>query len=416
MWIALRQFVVEAERACDDAVLGASDATDYADQLVALAARLSSGVRQPRLAMANRADLSTRVGAVLDERQLRGRAGASRILAVAAMAAAFVIVVAPLQVVRAARTAQSAAAQGQKLRYDAATIKPCEVEEVPTGARGTAGGTNATFSPGHFSVPCVTAGQLIYLAYAAYGVREDQHLINDDSGAAANPIKVRGGPDWVHSLKEKYAIEATAVGATERFVLMGDMLQSLLEDRFKLKVHRETEQVDMLELKLAKGGLKLTPMKESDCEPNPDDGSRVDPNAAKPRCGNLNMMNSNVGVRWTFGGFTMSGLAHQLTSYLKVHVIDVTGNKDKFVFRFEFQRDDQPGISDGFEARSAAGGAQSLPSLTAALDAIGLKLEKTKAPRGYLVIDHIERPKPDGPLTIVQVPVPARAAGPGTKR
>jgi hypothetical protein len=62
-----------------------------------------------------------------------------------------------------------------------ASIKVCEAEEVPTGARGTAGGTNATYSPGRFQVPCVTAGQLIYLAYAAYGVGPNEHLINDDS-------------------------------------------------------------------------------------------------------------------------------------------------------------------------------------------------------------------------------------------
>jgi uncharacterized protein (TIGR03435 family) len=89
-----------------------------------------------------------------------------------------------------------------------------------------------------------------------------------------------------------------------------------------------------------------------------------------------------------------------LTSNLKVHVIDSTGVADKFVFRFEFQRDDS--------ASSSAGSGQPVLSLTAALEAIGLKLEKTKAPRGYLVIDHIERPTPISPESVP----PARAAGP----
>jgi hypothetical protein len=57
---------VEAERACDDAVLGQSEATAYADQLVGLARQMSSSAKAPFLAMASRADLSTRVGAVLD--------------------------------------------------------------------------------------------------------------------------------------------------------------------------------------------------------------------------------------------------------------------------------------------------------------------------------------------------------------
>jgi len=50
-----------------------------------------------------------------------------------------------------------------------------------------------------------------------------------------------------------------------------------------------------------------------------------------------------------------------------------------------------------------------VPSLNAALEAMGLKLEKTRGPRGYIVIDHIERPSPDGPG-------PARAAGAGLRR
>ena len=77
--------------------------------------------------------------------------------------------------------------------------------DVPQGpARGTAGGTNATVSPGRFYVPCVSTEQLIYLAYAAYGVGPDEHLANDESGGASNTTKVRGGPDWVHSRGEAY--------------------------------------------------------------------------------------------------------------------------------------------------------------------------------------------------------------------
>jgi len=82
VWIAWRKLVLEAERACDDAVLSRSEATAYADQLVELAKRLSLAQRSPRparlLAMANRADLATRVGAVLDDRQRRGRTGYCR--------------------------------------------------------------------------------------------------------------------------------------------------------------------------------------------------------------------------------------------------------------------------------------------------------------------------------------------------
>src|SRR6185295_17641586 len=67
MWIVRRQLVLEAERASDDAVLRYTEASEYADQLVDLARRLSVG-HQPLLAMANRNDLSARVHAVLDRR------------------------------------------------------------------------------------------------------------------------------------------------------------------------------------------------------------------------------------------------------------------------------------------------------------------------------------------------------------
>ena len=58
-------------------------------------------------------------------------------------------------------------------------------------------------------------------------------------------------------------IEASAAGVTDRLVLMGSMLRALLEDRFRLKVHRETEDVPMYALTVAKGGFKLKPMNEA---------------------------------------------------------------------------------------------------------------------------------------------------------
>jgi TonB family protein len=90
VWVAWRRLVLEAERSCDDVVLGNSDAGAYADQLVALAQRLSMATKSPHLAMASRADLTTRVRAVLDHRVPRGRAG--RLSVALACAAAMVLV------------------------------------------------------------------------------------------------------------------------------------------------------------------------------------------------------------------------------------------------------------------------------------------------------------------------------------
>jgi len=99
VWMAWRQLTLEAEHACDDAVLANSDAAVYADQLVALARRLSASARAPFLAMANRADLSARVSSLLDERRKRGRAGSRAVTLAWAGAALLVGSLAPLTMV-----------------------------------------------------------------------------------------------------------------------------------------------------------------------------------------------------------------------------------------------------------------------------------------------------------------------------
>jgi beta-lactamase regulating signal transducer with metallopeptidase domain len=75
VWMAFLRLSLEAECAADDAVVRSSDHTEYAEQLVSLAGRLSKARTQPALGMANRSDLSARVSALLDASQRRGRAG-----------------------------------------------------------------------------------------------------------------------------------------------------------------------------------------------------------------------------------------------------------------------------------------------------------------------------------------------------
>jgi len=107
VWVAWRQFALDAERACDDAVVVRAEATAYAEQLVGLARRLSALRKSPGLAMANRADLTARVGAVLDGRQRRGRAGALSVALAWIGAATLVVAVSPLVIVAAPQAAIS---------------------------------------------------------------------------------------------------------------------------------------------------------------------------------------------------------------------------------------------------------------------------------------------------------------------
>ncbi len=70
VWAAWRRLRVDAEQACDDAVVLKMDRTAYAQQLVSIARRVS-GHGQPLIAMARSSDLSQRVAAVLDSTRVR---------------------------------------------------------------------------------------------------------------------------------------------------------------------------------------------------------------------------------------------------------------------------------------------------------------------------------------------------------
>ncbi|MCO6512066.1 MAG: ankyrin repeat domain-containing protein [Aridibacter famidurans] len=99
VWMAWRKLCLEAERACDDAVVQNSEHIEYADQLVTLSQQLSETRTRPILNMASRSDLSRRVTALLDSGQRRGRAGFLAAAASVAIATALVFSVGPLHAV-----------------------------------------------------------------------------------------------------------------------------------------------------------------------------------------------------------------------------------------------------------------------------------------------------------------------------
>ena len=115
-WNAWRQLSLEAERACDDAVLRSDERTDYADQLVELAKRMKVSSSPALVAMASRSDLSTRVTALLDATQRRGRVGRRAAALVLPAAAAAVLTIAPLRAVAVVRESGPSTAGEQKER------------------------------------------------------------------------------------------------------------------------------------------------------------------------------------------------------------------------------------------------------------------------------------------------------------
>lgn len=104
VWAAWRRFCFEAERACDDAVVGTFEGAEaYAGQLVSLARSVRRLSTVPALGMASRSKLSARVRALLDRTQRRGPH--SRVATAFAMAVTFLflVTIAPAQLVAAAK-------------------------------------------------------------------------------------------------------------------------------------------------------------------------------------------------------------------------------------------------------------------------------------------------------------------------
>ena len=97
---------------------------------------------------------------------------------------------------------------------------------------------------------------------------------------SATAQRVLGGPNWIDDndkavyvvegkISEDVYAELQKLTGDERSKQNNLMLQSLLADRFKLKVHFETRELPVYELVLAKGGSKL---KEN---PNPAAGNAI---------------------------------------------------------------------------------------------------------------------------------------------
>lgn len=112
VWIAWRRFCLEAERACDDAVVGTSSAEAYASQLVELARNVQRIRAVPALAMATRSKLALRVDAILDATQRRGPHGRSATLLACAVMLALLVSLAPARIIEAASEYDDAISDG----------------------------------------------------------------------------------------------------------------------------------------------------------------------------------------------------------------------------------------------------------------------------------------------------------------
>jgi uncharacterized protein (TIGR03435 family) len=247
VWMAWRQLALEAERSCDDAVLRRSEATVYADQLVTLARRLSMAAKTPLLAMANRADLTARVGAVLDSRQPRGRVGAFPLALACAAAAVLVITLSPLRMVA---EPQSVSAQNAPHSLPAAATPQFDAASVKLVDADVRGFRSSTHSDPERLAMVSTLHRFII---QAYDITDGQ---------------IGGEPVWFKT--RLYSIDAVTSAPTGRAQMML-MLRSLLADRFQLRLRQENRQLPVYTLEVSAGGPKFKELKPG--EDPPDDKS-----------------------------------------------------------------------------------------------------------------------------------------------
>jgi uncharacterized protein (TIGR03435 family) len=169
------------------------------------------------------------------------------------------------------------------------------------------------------------------------------------------------GPDWMDTVR--FDINAKPPIGWSYKEQFGPMMQTLLAERFKLAVHRESKVISAYALVPSKGGIKIKPVDIG------DGGSSS---------------NSNNG-KYTATRVTMERLADFLARQLKSPVVDKTEIAGVFSFTLEFSRDDvQPG-SDKQPDNSA-------PSIYTALqEQLGLRLVAQRLPVEIVVVDHIEK-------------------------
>jgi uncharacterized protein (TIGR03435 family) len=211
--------------------------------------------------------------------------------------------------------------------FDVASIKPSPPERP--------GGFPFRLGPSTFSMQ----GRLYDLIQQAYDVK---------------PYQIADGPPWMQS--EWYDVLAKA-GTDAGSHQIRLMLQTLLADRFHLKLHRETRMTAGYVLIVDKNGPKLPPPR-TDVPPDSEGVIQIG------------------GGIWARGA-SLSHIAYGLTLTMGQPVVDETKIEGHFDVRLRFE--------DGNDAGAIA-------SIFPALHEVGLKLEARKVPIEVLVIDSAERP------------------------
>jgi uncharacterized protein (TIGR03435 family) len=344
VWWVSSQIRKERECCCDDAAVAMSgDVMEYVSALAELAA--SRPMRLSAVA-ANGGSLADRIARLLGERRpATGKRGT--VLAVVLLAAA---------------TYGVFAQDTPRPSFQVASIKRnTAVNLRRKGVFPRPGGQMAAEN-----------APLLLLIQNAYGVQAYQ---------------VVGGPAWMNT--DGYDIEAKPEKETS-IKEMWLMAQSLLAERFKLALHRETRQLPVYDMIAAKGDFTPPRPNDSGCL---GEGDSVPPSPGSTPCGKVRITISPTGLQMDGGKAPLSELVRVLAVVLNRPVIDQSGFSGLLDVHLAFTPDENtqglpPPMPDETRATDP-----SKPNIFAALqEQMGLKLTSSKGPVEVLVIDHVERP------------------------
>jgi len=261
----------------------------------------------------------------------------------------------------------------KRVEFEVASVRPA----APNQGKGAQTPAAAQLDPSRIRLTYLTLQDYIV---RAYGVKGYQVI----------------GPDWLTT--ERFDISATLpAGATAAEVPA--MLQSLLEDRFGLKVHRSQKEFAVYVLRRSKRPFTLT-----EVEPRSPDSNVT---GVVPRPGNGVALGLARGALFTLTdnklegkGMSMEMFANTLTPFIGLPTVDDTDLRGFYDFQFDLVPEDYRSMM----MRAAAARGVSYPpqvlaelesasngSFFNALDKVGLKLEKDKAPFEVINVDEVKK-------------------------
>jgi bla regulator protein BlaR1 len=362
-WMGTR-LLNERERACDEEVLeSGADRQAYAESILKIC-EFCVGSPLPCVPGVTGADLKRRIARIMSERVARKLDFSRKLLL---SAAAVLAIAAPILAGGLHLTPRRVASQIQTATRAVPAFSTVSIVPSNPGNNRVA----LWSGPNEFVSKNASLQQVIR---AVYGVEDD---------------RIIGAPVWLNS--EKYDLEAKeddpAVNDPRKLSLdqhaseQKRMLQAVLADRLKLALHRETRDLFVYALVLAKGGPKLQESKPGDSYPN---GFKSPDGVARP--GGMHLEGSNLVAQ----GVPVAPLLFHLSRQLHRTVLDETGLSGSYDFALNLPANiplgiDNPAPPEAYES-----------DVSAALERqLGLRLEPRTTSMEVLVIDHVERPSPN---------------------